>query len=202
MTTQTIITDGQTWSFYAYQLNTTENHQDAFETNEKVNTCWVTKEMKLYDEIDADGKLIGFNGEVVKNLIQFYLNDPQERNIDMKPYLGDYEKIVADIEDPKRRTFLETRYKHLVTDRPRHRLVPEIYDWEKIYKIDNKTLPLKPKRRFFELFINPFKRTLDDHTPVYIPRALRPEGSKSKDKWEKTFYPLSTQKYKFTRHQK
>lgn len=190
LTTQTVITDGQHWSFYAYQLNTTQTHQDAIETNPRVNQCWGTDEMRLYDRVEADGTLVGWNDDVLRTLVQFYLNEPAKRAQPMRPFLGADEQRAAQIVDVKRREFIESRYKHLVSDRPRHRLVPEIYQWEKIYKIDNKTLPLVAKRRFFELGENPFQRRLDDHTPVYVPKAVRPGGPKSKvDRWEPTFYP-------------
>lgn len=192
LTTQTVITDGQYWSFYAYQLNTTQMHQDAIDGNPRVNRCWTANigEQKLYDDIQSDGQVIGFNDEVLRQLIRFYLLRPQPRmDVQMKPYLSASEPIVSGIGDAERREFLDKRYKHLMSNRPRHRLTPEIYHWEKIYKIDNVTKPLDPKRRFYELGVNPFARRLDDHTPVYIPKALRPGGPKSKDKWEKSFYP-------------
>nr|CAD7450838.1 unnamed protein product [Timema bartmani] len=53
----------------------------------------------------------------------------------------------------------------------------EIYNWEKIYKIDHKTRPLDKRLRPFELpDANPFKRRYNDHTPEYMPKALRPAG--------------------------
>jgi small subunit ribosomal protein S30 len=190
LTTQTIVTDGKFWSFYAYQLNTTLVHSDNCDKNPRYNQCWGTKEMQLFEKIEDNGKIQGLNEEVLTNLIQFYINQPKHRkDIEMKPYLGETEKKIADIEDDKRRIFLDRVYKHLMSNRPRHRLVPEIYSWEKIYKIDNKTKPLQPKRRFFELGINPFKRRLDEHQPIYIPRDLRPRGKKDRKKWEPTYYP-------------
>lgn len=75
--------------------------------------------MKLYESIE-DGKLIGFNDQVVKNLIKFYANVPEERvGVEMKPYLGEDEKLIADIKDDKRRQWLEDRFKILVSNRPR-----------------------------------------------------------------------------------
>lgn len=189
LTTQTIVTDGQLWSFYVYQLNTTQVHQDAIDSNPKANLCWATPELKLYDHVATDGTVVGFNDDVLRHLIQFYLNQPTQRSHEMKPFLGTFERRAADIVDEKRREFVHKRFKHLVSDRSRHRLLPEVYNWEKIYKIDNKTLPLSPKRRFFELNVNPFQRRLDEHTPKYIPKALRPGGPKSRDMWEKTYYP-------------
>lgn len=186
LTTQTILTDGQMWSFYVYQLNTTGIHVDVFESNPMANECWGTEELKLFEAIDENGKLIGFNDDVLKYLIKFYTNAPVARNIDMKPYLNKMESKIADIQDEKRRNFLEKTYKHLMSNRPRHRLVPEVYNWEQIYKINNNTRPLDKKLRFFELGINPFQRRLDDHTPNYIPKALREDRKK---KWETLYYP-------------
>lgn len=189
LTTQTIITDGQLWSFYVYQLNTTTLHNVVFDKNPKVNKCWGTKELKLFEEIDANGKLIELNTDVIRQLIEFYGSVPQQRNYEIRPYLDKEEPTVADIADPERRQFLESRFKHLVSLRPRHRLLPEIYLWEKIYKIDYNTRPMDARRRFFELNINPWARRLDDHQPAYIPKACRPGGPKSKKKWENTYWP-------------
>lgn len=190
LSTQTVITDGQHWSFYAYQLNTTQSHQDAIDGNRRVNRCWGTDEARLYERVQTDGTILGWNDDVLRQLIQFYLNEPTRRTHPMRPLLGVNAHRNGQLEDAERRAFVESRYKHVVTNRPRHRLVPEIYNWEKIYKIDNKTLPLVAKRRFFELNVNPFNRRLDEHTPVYVPKAVRPGGPKSKvDRWEKTYYP-------------
>lgn len=188
---QTIITNGKLWSFYVYQLNTTGIHNLAIDSNPRANQCWGTTEMKLYDEIDADGKLLGFNDEIVRHLIRFYRNAPKARDHEMRPYLGAEEQTVADIEDPKRRAFLESAFKHILSNRPRHRVdrIPEIYDWERIYKIENKMMPMEPRLRFFEIGQNPWKRRLDEHTPKYIPKHMRPGGPKSKEKWEKTYWP-------------
>lgn len=123
LTTQTIITNGQWWSFFAYQLNTLLMYSDHIDTNPKRNICWVTEPMKLFDKIE-DEKIHGLNEEVLKNLIRFYVNVPEERiGVDMKPYLGKSVKVIADIEHDERRNWLEKSYKHLVNNRPRHRYI-------------------------------------------------------------------------------
>lgn len=194
LATQAVVTDGRLWSFYAYQLNTTQTHQDALNSGApKVNQCWGGAEQPLYDSVNADGTLTGWNDAVLLQLVQLYLNEPTRRGHPMRPFLGAEEQRAAQIADVKRREFLESTYKYVASNRPRHRLVPEVYQWEKIYKIDNKTLPLAAKRRFFELNVNPFLRRLDEHTPVYVPKAVRPGGPKGKDKWEKTYYPGAKQ---------
>lgn len=190
LATQTVITDGQFWSFYKYQLNTTCIHTNVREPSYRFNKCWGTKEMKLYEQIDENGKIQGLNEDVLKNLIQFYINQPKAREHEMKPYLGVKEKKIADIEDVKRRDWLERTFKHIMSNRKRHRLVPEVYNWEKIYKIDNNCLPLARRLRFFELGINPFMRRLNEHQPKYIPRHLRARGPHDKKRWEATYYPL------------
>jgi len=190
LTTQTIISNGQLWSFYAYQLNTILLHSDNTTNNKLRNICYGTEPLKLFESIDTEGKIIGFNDDVLKMLIQFYLNAPKERpDTVMKPYLGENVKVIADIEDEARREWLEKYYKHLVSNRPRQRLMYEIYHWEKIYKIKFNTRFHEARKRPFELDQNPYNRKLDEHTPKYIPKVLRPGGPKSKAKWEATYYP-------------
>uniref|UniRef100_A0A1S4GB15 Uncharacterized protein n=2 Tax=Anopheles gambiae TaxID=7165 RepID=A0A1S4GB15_ANOGA len=189
LTTQTVITDGKYWSFYAYQLNTTLLHSDQVDANSRYNLCWGTDAMQLYESIDENGKINGLNKEVLQQIIMFYINEPKERAVNLKPYLCPTETRVADIEDENRRVFMERAYKHMASNRPRHRLVPEVYQWEKIYKIDNKTRPMEPKRRPFELGENMYNRRMDEHALKYIPRAVRPGGPKSRPKFEATYYP-------------
>lgn len=191
LSAQTIITDGKTWSFYRYQLNTTVMHTEALEPNYKYNQCWGSDEMQLYDHVDENGKIHGLNDDVFKQLIRFYLNEPKARDYEMKPYLDPHEKKIADIEDVKRREWLESSYKYFMSNRNRYKEAPETYNWEKIYKIDHQTRPMDKKLRFFELGINPFKRRLDEHRPQYIPRCLRPGGIYDKKKYKDTYYPLN-----------
>lgn len=191
LTTQTVVTNGQNWSFFLYQLNTMVFETVHFENNARANKCWGSGEMKLFDVIDGEGNVLGFNDDVLRYLIQFYLSAPKERNYELKPYLGKDQQVVADIEHFERREFLEKTFKHLVSRRPRGRLdrIPEIYLWEWIYKIKFNTRPMDARRRFFELNQDPWKRRLDEHTPEYISKWERPDGIRSKKKWKKTYYP-------------
>lgn len=189
LATQSVVTDGQLWSFYKYQLNTTCTHTSLEEPNYRYNKCWGTNEMKLYESIDDKGRLQGLNDDVLRTLIKFYINCPEKRSHEMKPFLGAHQKKIADLEDTKQRDWLEKRFKHLMANRPRHRPIPEIYNWEKIYKIDNDTRPLHRKLRFFEIGINPFQRRLNDHQPEYIPRCKRARGIHDKKRWDATYYP-------------
>lgn len=187
LVTQTAITNGKLISFYAYQLNTILMHNEFSDQNPKHNICFGTKPLELYERVE-NGKIVGLNEDVLKMLVQFYLNVPEKRDYEMKPYLGAEEKVIADIEDDKRRVWLENTYKNLVSNRPRHNLIPEVYHWEQIYKIKFNTRFSEAKRRPFEIGENPIKRRLDEHLPVYIPKVLR-SFPKSKKKWEPTYYP-------------
>ncbi|XP_055716610.1 39S ribosomal protein S30, mitochondrial [Phlebotomus papatasi] len=186
---QTVVTDGQNWSFYAYQLNTLLLHSHFWKENPKANECWGTPEEKLFQEIDDQGKLIGFNEKVLRNLIAFYCNAPKKRNIEMRPYLDPKEQHLADIENPEKRKWLEERFKFIMSNRPKHHQIPEIQNWEKIYQIDHDKRPMDARRKFFQLNVNPFRRRLNEHMPRYIPKPLRPGGPKSKDKFVKEWYP-------------
>uniref|UniRef100_A0A1A9VU90 Uncharacterized protein n=1 Tax=Glossina austeni TaxID=7395 RepID=A0A1A9VU90_GLOAU len=191
MNSQTIVTNGRTWSFYEYQLNTLLTNSNAIDRNPKVNYCRGTEELNLYEAIDENGKIKGFNDLVLRQLIKFYTKIPnvQRSAAELQPYLNAQTKRIADYVEDEKRDFLDKTYKYLASNRPRHLELPEIYSWEKIYKIDNKMRPLEARRRFFELNINPWRRTLDQHQKEYIPKALRPEGPKSKKKWKPSYYP-------------
>ncbi|XP_016837802.1 28S ribosomal protein S30, mitochondrial [Nasonia vitripennis] len=185
---QMIITNGQWWSFSTYQLNTTTMHIDAINENPRRNICWITEPLKLFDSIE-DGKVQGLNEDVLKHLIKFYVNAPEvKKGVEMKPYLSE-EEVIAGIEEPDRRKWLEEKYKHLVSNRPRHRLPPEIYHWQKIYMIDHKTRPMDKKRDAWQFNPNIWKRRMDEHTPEYVPKFKRSYPKSKPEKWAPNFYP-------------
>jgi small subunit ribosomal protein S30 len=70
--------------------------------------------------------------------------------VDMKPYLGS-EKYAENLADLEYRNFITEQYKFFASNRPRHMPKPEIYLWEKFFKIDFNTRPLDPRKRWFEL---------------------------------------------------
>ncbi|XP_050303863.1 28S ribosomal protein S30, mitochondrial [Anthonomus grandis grandis] len=189
LVTQTVLTNGKDFRFYIYQLNTIILHSKNTLENPKRNVCWSNGNMKLYEEIN-DGKIVGFNDDLVKTLVKLYKNEPKERlGINLRPYLSQTEKLIADYEDDEKRKWLEKEYKYIVSNRPRFKEFDEIYSWEKIYKIDHKTRGMDKRRRFFELFQKPWRRTLDDRLPEYVPRCLRPELPKRLGRRVKEFWP-------------
>ncbi|XP_034943011.1 39S ribosomal protein S30, mitochondrial [Chelonus insularis] len=188
---QQIITNGQMWSFAVYQLNTNKVWGRNCDDNPKRNICWITEPIQLFEKIE-NNKLVGVNDDVLKHLIKFYVNVPEERvGVNLKPYVGETEQRIAHIQEDERRVWLEDTYKRLVSHRPRHKLMPEMYHWEWIYKFMFKTRPLDKKRTHWDYGLNPFRRKLNEHLPRYIPKALRPGKviRSQRDKYAKTYYP-------------
>lgn len=179
LVSQTILTNGQYWSFCVYQLNTTLVHSEYADNNLTRNICWITQPIMLFDKVE-NGKIYGFNEDVLKQLITFYMNTPVKKNENMKPYLGDSVKYLADITEIERRVWLEKLFKHLMSNRPRHFKIPEMYHWQKIYIVDNNTRALDKKRDPWQFGYNPYKRRLDDHKPVYVPKCLRENPKKKR----------------------
>lgn len=74
-TTQTILTDGQFWTFQIYQLNTHTYHTDLDhmgKPNPTRNVCWTSGRMKLFEELDENGRVneSQLNIDVLRLLIQ------------------------------------------------------------------------------------------------------------------------------------
>lgn len=71
LTTNLIITDGQFWSFYVYQLNTHAFHSDV-DKNDRRNICWSSGSMKLFDSYE-NGQFQNVNLDVIKNILRVSL---------------------------------------------------------------------------------------------------------------------------------
>lgn len=85
LSSQMIITDGQKFSFFAYQLNTLEMWKDD-DANPLRNLCWHQENLKLFEDIQ-DGQLTGFNDDVLKQIIKFFINQPFKPDYPLRPYL-------------------------------------------------------------------------------------------------------------------
>ncbi|CAB1319532.1 unnamed protein product, partial [Coregonus sp. 'balchen'] len=70
---QAVITDGQYFSFFCYQLNTLGLSMETDTGNHRKNVCWGTDSMRLYEEV-KDGAVVGLDNRVLKLLVQFLLN--------------------------------------------------------------------------------------------------------------------------------
>ncbi|KAA0716262.1 28S ribosomal protein S30, mitochondrial [Triplophysa tibetana] len=72
---QAVITDGQYFSFFCYQLNTLALTQRSEDSNVRKNLCWGSESMRLYESV-TDGDVVGWNDAVLRLLVQFLMNKP------------------------------------------------------------------------------------------------------------------------------
>ncbi|XP_034397116.1 39S ribosomal protein S30, mitochondrial [Cyclopterus lumpus] len=72
---QAVITDGEFFSFFCYQLNTVALSVETDGDNPRKNLLWGTESLRLYESVQ-DGAVVGLNDDVVKLLVQFLLNQP------------------------------------------------------------------------------------------------------------------------------
>ncbi|CAB3359209.1 Hypothetical predicted protein [Cloeon dipterum] len=189
LVSQTVISNGQHWSFYAYQLNTTLLHFQNTANNPKRNVCWSSQPVKLFESID-NGHVKGLNMDVLKTLVKFYLNEPKERiGVNLTPYLDPETPMVSKIEEEDKRVFLENLFKKVSLNGKKHEPDPEYWNWEWIYKIKNKSRPQEARRRPFELWQDPWRLSFYELSRKYVPKARRKNPKSNKEKWEKTYYP-------------
>jgi len=69
LVTHVIITDGQHWSFYLFQLNNHVFHSDVHQENSPSNLCWSSGDLKLFDSCE-DGIFSNVNEDVLKILVK------------------------------------------------------------------------------------------------------------------------------------
>ncbi|KAM9330998.1 large ribosomal subunit protein mL65 [Gastrophryne carolinensis] len=74
---QAVISDGKFFSFFCYQLNTLALAADADKDPNRKNICWGTQSTPLYEAVEQ-GDIKGFNDEVFRQLVDFFLNSPEE----------------------------------------------------------------------------------------------------------------------------
>ncbi|KAG1661825.1 28S ribosomal protein S30, mitochondrial [Nymphon striatum] len=132
-TTQTVITDGQFWSFFAYQMNTVS----PAETNPLRNVCWHTEEMKLFDEV-TDNNVVGLNDEVLKILLKCFCQVPLTKDslkMNLTPYIGKDNMSIKERQDLF--YFWERKY----SNRPEYR--EEVPLWKHIYRDFQERMPKK-----------------------------------------------------------
>ncbi|XP_056398015.1 39S ribosomal protein S30, mitochondrial [Hyla sarda] len=72
---QGVISDGKYFSFFCYQLNTLALAADADKDPNRKNICWGTESAPLYEAVEKDD-IKGFNDEVFRKLVDFFLNSP------------------------------------------------------------------------------------------------------------------------------
>ena len=72
---QAVITDGQYFSFFCYQLNTLALSVETDADNPRKNLFWGTESLRLYEGVE-DGAVVGLDDRVLGLLVQFLMNKP------------------------------------------------------------------------------------------------------------------------------
>ena len=140
-TNQCIITNGQNWSFFVYQMNTHAFHTDLYTENadqspKKQNLCWSLNNVKLYDSYE-NGRFVNVNDEVIRNLIKMYIQKPrsiseEECKSELRPFLS--ADLRSQEEKIKLRENLLRRFAGFKTQRE-HALIlgRKVYPFEWLY---------------------------------------------------------------------
>jgi len=186
LATQATLTDGQHWSYYAYQLNTTDLSINNPSEHKHNNVMWVGEDRTLFEKVE-NGKVINFDPTALMPLIKMYLRSPSQRNYDITPYLSDI-KTVSNFPEPYQRQFLLEKIREVYSNRPKHFAKPEMYLWEKLHLVDHPGVFALQRglrnRRWFQMYKvshlgkehwHPEFMSLDENQHRYIPKALRPE---------------------------
>ncbi len=87
LATQSIVSDGQHFQFFVYQLNTLRLWIED-ELHPLRNICWTTDRLRLYDTIE-NNEVKGLNVDVLKLLVKFVMMQPSNIEFDTRPYLPD-----------------------------------------------------------------------------------------------------------------
>jgi len=186
LSTQATVTDGKTWSYYAYQLNTTDLTTNKPDEHKHNNVMWVGEDNHLFTGVE-NGKVLNFTPSALAPLLKMYMLEPQVRQYSLTPYLSEV-KTVSNFHDPYQREFLHSTVRHMYSNRPRHYAKPEMYLWEKISLVDHPgpyalQMGLR-RRRWFQMYKvshlgkehwHPEFESYDNKKNRYIPKALRPE---------------------------
>lgn len=80
---QSILTNGKSFRFMAYQLNTLHLWKDD-QSNPVRNICWQTDEMDMFESVQ-NGEVRGLNDEVLRTILRFLMNAPRSDDLDLKP---------------------------------------------------------------------------------------------------------------------
>jgi len=183
LSSQSVNTDGQTWSFFAYQMNTCDMSTNEPTSQNLQNILWADTPAKLYSKVE-DGKLLNFDPDCLAPLIKMYLNKPSARDYNMTPYLGEVGHLVNFPDDYQRTKFMDI-VRNQLSNRPKFPDKPELYLWEKILLVDNQVLPelnLTRRRRWWHMrkfdplgkeHWHPEFITADEKRDYYIPKGMR-----------------------------
>ncbi|XP_023334071.1 39S ribosomal protein S30, mitochondrial [Eurytemora carolleeae] len=139
LVSQSMNTDGRKWSYFAYQMNTCDLSHNNMSDHTHQNILWSADPVLLYDKVE-DGKVFNYNPDSLLPLIKMFLNKPRSREYSMTPYLGKIGKLVNHPDNYQRKRFMEI-IRNQFSNRPKTVQKPEMYLWEKLLLVDNKSMP-------------------------------------------------------------
>ena len=116
LATQGVITDGQTWTYCAYQLNTVDLSTNTPQEASHNNILWLqSRDQKLFDGVEA-GKVVNYRPEALAPLLKMYLRKPEARNYSLTPYLSQ-DQTLANFHEPYQRNSLHVKHRHMYANR-------------------------------------------------------------------------------------
>ncbi len=94
------------------------------------------------------------------------------------------------IEDVRRRVWVHDKYRKICARVKRTFRDPEIYDWERIFKIEHRRRVTDAPKRFFEQHLDPINdMTFTQKKAPYVPKKLRPPNTPKRERLEKRYFP-------------
>lgn len=181
---QSVATDGRRWHLALHQLNTVALHSDGTTDNPATNRLWVTPEATLWQELDpSSGAVRGLNTDLLARLAALYMKEAVVRpSAEATPFLAPYKYLWRHPASPYYRSLFLKKVQLFLEGEGSFwiKWKPELHLWEKIYKLDNNTMPrYNNNKRFYEGFryrLLPQDRTCQDYIPRKIRVADRPLG--------------------------
>ena len=175
---QTVVTDGERFKFFAYQMNRTALYKESEEEEVLTNIVWHSEEKPLYQKNSAGD--VSVDQDVLKSLIMFYMEQPL---MTMRPDASLLENVGQNY---NRESFYNT-HRYMFSNRPRSVEKPSIESWQRIRMINHPELDFHRglrERPWFKMarydwrgreHWHPEFKHLDHYEPAYQPVKFRPE---------------------------
>lgn len=175
---QTVVTDGERYKFFAYQMNRTALFKESEEEGSPTNIIWHTEEKALFRE-DSAGD-VSVDKDVLKTLIRFYMEQPVER-------MRSDANLLENVKNNYNRESFYDNHRHIFSNRPRSAEKPGIESWQRIRMINHPELDFHRglrERPWFKMarydpkgreHWHPEFKHLDYYEPAYQPVKFRAE---------------------------
>ena len=175
---QTVVTDGERYKFFAYQMNRTALFRESEEEGSLTNVVWHTEEKSLFRE-DSAGD-VSVDKDVLQTLIRFYMEKPV---VQMRPDAD----LLENVKNNYNREAFYNTHRHMFSNRPKGVEKPGIESWQRIRMINHPELDFHRglrERPWFKMarldwrgreHWHPEFKHLDHYEPRYQPVKFRAE---------------------------